>query len=169
MESNGMKELFLKVTLLTWLLCSGELLANEFEDRAVYVHASDVILVVTASVDEAEIIQELGGFAVVARSQENISNPNIQRVTNLSIMRDDLGRLGLADHSVLFSAHPQFDADSIAIAYGMQVVARYATAGWARLQTASLEDARTLITQFETDDRVRLVELNVNFYDIEPH
>ena len=34
---------------------------------------------------------------------------------------------------------------------------------------ATLEDARTLITQFETDDRVRLVELNVNFYDIEPH
>jgi hypothetical protein len=127
------------------------------------------MLVVTATVDEGEIIQELGGFAVVARSQENLSNPNIERVLNLSIMRDELGRLGLADHSVLFSARPQFDADNIATAYGMQVVARYANAGWARLQTASLEDAQTLITQFETDDRVRLVELNVNFYDFEPH
>ena len=164
-----MKEVFLKVTLLTSLLCSGKLLANEFEDRAVYVHATDVILVVTATVDEDEIIQELGGFAVVARSQENISNPNIQRVPNLSVMRDELGRLGLADHSVLFSALPEFDVDNIANAYGMQVISRYANTGWARLQTASLEDARTLITQFKTDDRVRLVELNVNFYDIEPH
>lgn len=169
MESNDMKELFQKITLLTWLFCSAELRANEFEDQAVYVPATDVMLVVTATVNEAEILQELGGFAVVARSQENLSNPNIERVLNLSIMRDELGRLGLADHSVLFSARPQFDVDSIATAYGMQVVARYANAGWARLQTASLEDARTLITQFETDDRVRLVELNVNFYDIEPH
>ena len=72
------------------------------------------MLVVTATVNEAEIIQELGGFAVVARSQENVSNPNIERVLNLSIMRDELGRLGVSDHSVLFSARRQFDVDSIA-------------------------------------------------------
>lgn len=164
-----MKELCLKITVIAWLFYSGHLLANEFEGRAIYVHATDVMLVVTASVAEDEIIQELGGFAVIARSQENVSNPNIERVSNLSIMRDELGRLGLSDHSVLFSALPAFNAEDIASGYGMQLVARYANTGWARLQTGSLEDARTLITQFETDDRVRLVELNVNFYDIEPH
>ena len=164
-----MKELCLKITVMAWLFCNGSLMANEFEGRAIYVHATDVMLVVTASVAEDEIIQELGGFAVIARSQENVSNPNIERVSNLSIMRDELGRLGLSDHSVLFSTLPEFNPEGIASAYGVQVVARYANTGWARLQMGSLEDARTLITQFETDDRVRLVELNVNFYDIEPH
>ena len=126
------------------------------------------MLVVTASVAEDEIIQELGGFAVIARSQENVSNPGLSEYQICQSCEMSLADW-LPDHSVLFSALPAFNAEDIASGYGMQLVARYANTGWARLQTGSLEDARTLITQFETDDRVRLVELNVNFYDIEPH
>jgi hypothetical protein len=83
-------------------------------------------------------------------------------------MRDALGRLGLADHRVLFTPNGGYNVDVIALSYNLTVSARYPNSGWALLQMDSLDSAERLITQFETDDRVRLVELNVNFYDIEP-
>lgn len=143
-------------------------IAEEFEDGPIYNQADDVMLVVTASVNDDLIIQGLGSYSVIARTPENLANTAIERVQNLSVMRDALGRLGLADHSVLFSPSQGYNADDNANSYGLTVSARYPNSGWALLQLDSLDSAERLITQFETDDRVRLVEMNVNFYDAEP-
>ena len=163
----------LKLALLKFLtpvamLSLSPVLAEEFEDSPIYNQADDVMLVVTASVDEDTVIQELGGYSVIARTPENLANDAIERVVNFSVMRDTLGRLGLADHSVLFTPSKGYGVDDIAISYGLTVSARYPNSGWAQLQLESLDSAERLITQFQTDDRVRLVELNVNFYDAEP-
>ena len=168
MRQRHLKLAALKLLIPVLLLTLHPAMAEEFDASPVYVHADDVMLVVAASVNDDLIIQDLGGYAVIARTPENIANTSIARVTNLSVMRDALGRLGLADHRVLFTPNGGYNVDVIALSYNLTVSARYPNSGWALLQLDSLDSAERLITQFETDDRVRLVELNVNFYDIEP-
>ena len=159
---------FLRFLMPVAMLNMSPVIAEEFEDRAIYHQADDVMLVITASVNDDLIIQGLGGYSVIARTPETLADTAIERVQNLSVIRDVLGRLGLADHSVLFTPSRGYNVDDIANSYGLTVSARYSHAGWAKVQLESLDSAEQLITQFQTDDRVHLVELNVNFYDAEP-
>lgn len=168
MRRHHLKLATLTLLIPVLLLSLRPALAEEFGASPIYVHADDVMLVVRASVNDALIVQGLGGYAVIARTPENLANTAIERVSNLSVMRDALDRLGLADHSVLFTPSGGYNVDDIASSYSLTVSARYPNSGWALLQLDSLDSAERLITQFETDDRVRLVELNVNFYDAEP-
>ena len=168
MRRYRLKLALLKFLMSVVMLSLSPVIAEEFEDSPIYNQADDVMLVVTASIDEDTVIQELGGYSIIARTPENLANAAIERVINLSVMRDALGRLGLADHSVLFAPSNGYNVDDIANSYGLTVSKRYPNSGWAQLQLQSLDSAERLITQFQTDDRVRLVELNVNFYDAEP-
>lgn len=52
-------------------------IAEEFEDGPIYNQADDVMLVVTASVNDDLIIQGLGSYSVIARTPENLANTAI--------------------------------------------------------------------------------------------
>ena len=90
---------------------------------------------------------------------------NADESSLLFLIQDSNGRYGTTDSALIVTTHDKYDLDSVASDYGLSLVKIFGNISAGEMMASDLDEALTVIEQLRLDFRVKIVDLNVNFYD----
>lgn len=91
---------------------------------------------------------------------------NADESSSLFLIQDSNGRYGTTDSALIVTTHDKYDLDSVASDYGLALVKIFGNISAGEMMASDLDEALAVIEQLRLDFRVKIVDLNVNFYDV---
>lgn len=91
---------------------------------------------------------------------------NADESSSLFLIQDSNGRYGTTDSALIVTTHDKYDLDSVASDYGLALVKIFGNISAGEMMASDLDEALAVIEQLRLDFRVKIVDLNVNFYDL---
>ena len=91
---------------------------------------------------------------------------NADESSSLFLIQDSNGRYGTTDSALIVTTHDKYDLHSVASDYGLALVKIFGNISAGEMMASDLDEALAVIEQLRLDFRVKIVDLNVNFYDV---
>lgn len=169
-----MKMVFANFFLVISLVVSSHsaLAQDLIEGETTFISVTDSTLIDVGSVPPDAVDAYLGPFAIVKNKtlqQKGMAGLKTAAIfdesSSLFLIQDANGRYGTTDSALIVTTHDKYDLDSVASDYGLALVKIFGNISAGEMMASDLDEALAVIEQLRLDFRVKMVDLNVNFYD----
>jgi hypothetical protein len=167
---NLLTNSFLMTVLIT--VSNSALSQDLIEDLTTFNTVNDSSLIDANSAPSDAVDAYLGPFAVVnnktllERGLVGLNTAkNADESSTLFLIQDSNGRYGTTDSALIVTTHDKYDLDSVASDYGLALTKIFGNVSAGEMMASDLEEALAVVEQLRLDFRVKIVDLNVNFYD----